>query len=107
MKNKFAMLLAGLLTLFMGACSSGIGGVDTVGIFYSDLSHSESRDTSIGMRKGQSCQVSYLGLIAMGDNSIPEAARNGAIREVYNVSYRQQSLLFFLWRTNCTVVYGK
>ena len=107
MKLKLSALLLMIAMFGMTACTSGIGGTDTFGLIYSDVAHSESRDTSIGMRRGESCQASYLGLFAVGNNSIPEAARNGSIRDVYNVSYRHQSLLLFLWRTNCTIVHGK
>ena len=107
MQRLLSLLIIGLWISMLGACTSGIGGPDMPGLIYSDITHSENRDTEIGMRRGEGCQTSYLGLFAMGDNSIPAAARNGAVRDVYNVSYRSQSVLMFLWRTSCTIVYGK
>lgn len=107
MKRLLVVFGLSCLTLMSAACTSGIGGPDAFGLFYSDVTHSESRDTTIGMRRGESCQTSYLGLFAFGDNSIPGAARNGAIRDVYNVSFRYRSVLFFLWNSNCTIVFGK
>lgn len=97
-----------LLSFLFVQCTSGIGGSDSFGLFYSDVTHSESRDTTIGDKTGQTCQVSFLSLVASGDNSIPQAALTASIREVYNVSYRIQSILLgLIWQKNCTIVHGR
>ena len=106
-KTPIHLILFAMFVLMSG-CTTGIGGPDNFGILYHDVSHSESRDTIIGGKRGEACQTSLLSLFAVGNNSIPYAANSGAIREVTNVVFRNQGVLFgILWRRNCTIVYGR
>ncbi|MCB1172593.1 MAG: hypothetical protein KDK39_03455 [Leptospiraceae bacterium] len=107
-KNLVAAILSALMVSGMGACQTGIGGPDLGGLFYHDLTRSENRDTVIGLKRGETCQNSILSLFAAGDNSLPQAAMNGAIREIQNITFKTQGILMgLIWARNCTIVYGR
>lgn len=60
-----------------------------------------------GNRMGESCMVSILGLVAIGDASIESARRNGGITQITSVDERTTHILGFVYSKFCTAVRGK
>ncbi|TGK35184.1 hypothetical protein EHQ12_15105 [Leptospira gomenensis] len=102
------LFLAILLFIGFGNCISfGVNGPDSVGIFYSFNGRSEEYFNKIGPKQGKACQSSYLGLVAVGDSSIPTAAKDGKITQVTSISYEESKVLFgVITESLCTIVTG-
>lgn len=83
--------------------------VPPYGAIYSDikapLDH-DMGDTAVGTRSGRAESVSYVGLVAMGDSSINEAARQGRLRVIHSADYEYVNIVGIIQRYT-TVVYGE
>jgi hypothetical protein len=98
------IIWSGLLCLTLGSCSSKTG---LVGGLYAGYGEGKSASAQVSVKKGESCAMSILGLIAVGDASIDTARRNGGIRSISSVNEHWTSILAGLYSSKCTVVTGK
>jgi hypothetical protein len=56
-------------------------------------------------KEGKACSNSYLAMVAVGDNSIETAQKNGGIKNVASVGYSANNILGIIG-TYCTTVKG-
>lgn len=104
MKNKIQTVLAVLvLGLFSTACS--LSGFGPVGGLYTEHKVGVYATSPTGSKTGKACSQSILGLVALGDASVEEAASKAGITKVNNINLESFSLLF-VYGTLCTVVQG-
>lgn len=94
---------------FLGGCvaipTSGAG-VLPIGILYTGVTGPLSATAAgVGTKEGRSCATGILGLIAVGDASVAEAARAGGITRIATVSYEVTSILG-IYTSICAVVTG-
>lgn len=96
-------LLLALTALLLTACGTT---QPVPGAIYADVKGPVAATRlSQGMKEGQACATSYLGLVAMGDASITTAAANGGIKKVTAVDHHSTNMLGII-NTYCTVVHG-
>lgn len=77
------------------------------GFVYTDAKGATAATANnLGSKTGESCAVSYLGIIGMGDASIATAARSGGITKIATVDSNNTNILGFIAK-NCTVVTGE
>lgn len=100
-----------LSALAMVLCSSCAGGISTstpvTGIWYTNaMGATTATSNTMGSKVGESCAVSYLGLIGLGDASVSTAAKTAGITKVSAVDSRNTSILGVIAK-NCTVVTGE
>src|SRR5690606_39830698 len=92
----FALLLQGCATT-----------MHPVGILYTDVESGVAATSSpSGVRQGQACATSVLGLVALGDMSVETARKNGAVSMVTSVDVRRSGIPVFYTRY-CTIVRGR
>lgn len=111
MKKSTNMKLAiggaiGLSALLLTGCATQM----PVGTMYSNVkgqwTTGEKVNNGVDITKeGKSCSHSYLAMVAVGDNSIETAQKNGGIKNVASVSYSSNNILGFIG-TYCTTVKG-
>jgi hypothetical protein len=65
----------------------------------------DSAQTRIGSKQGESSCISVLGLVAIGDASIHEAAQNGRLSVIHSADYSYMNVLWVFQRY-ATIVYG-
>lgn len=56
-----------------------------------------------GGKRGEACASNILGIVAIGDNSIETAKKNGGIKQVASVDYNSFSVLGLYYK-KCTYV---
>lgn len=56
-------------------------------------------------KKGESCVVSYVGLITKGDSSIESAKEKGQIKKISHID-RSFKGIGFIYQKGCTIVHG-
>lgn len=105
MKSLFIKLVVPVMLIAGGpiACTSGFG--PQGGLFTSTTLGVYGTKAS-APKSGSACSASYLGLVAVGDGSVEEAAANGQISEVTAIDLESFSVLFVYARL-CTVVRGQ
>lgn len=104
MKNKFLSVLALVLVgLMASGCS--LSGFGPIGGLYTEHKVGVYGTSPSGSKTGKACTQSILGLIALGDASVEEAASKAGITKVNNINLESFSILFF-YGTLCTVVQG-
>ena len=64
------------------------------------------QDTKLGPRKGEASCMSILGLVAVGDASLREAAKNGGITTIQSADYNYVNVLG-VYQEFTTIVYGE
>jgi TRL-like protein family len=57
------------------------------------------------LEQGSASHISILGLIAVGDCSVAEAARNGNLKKVNHLDYSYTNILF-IYQNFTTIAYG-
>ncbi len=93
-----------LVSMFVGcALPSRIG---QWGFIYTDVTQPVSATAQIGVKRGEACSSAILGIIAIGDASIEAARKNGGFKSISSVDEQVFSILG-LYRSTCTIVYGK
>lgn len=99
-----ALAAAGMLT---GCMAVGYGGVGApaMGALYAEYYGPISAGEKVGTKEGTACIQSILGLIATGDASIKEAARDGGISKIDSVDHYTRNILGILGEF-CTIVRG-
>jgi len=63
------------------------------------------KDTKIGLKKGESSSMCILGLVAVGDASTHEAAKNGGVTTIQTADYSYTNVLG-IYQEYRTIVYG-
>jgi len=104
--NKLSSLavFAGLaaMTSGCGIVASPVAG----GIYNGSQAHQSATSNNIGPKKGESCSMSILGLIALGDASAASAAAASGITKISVVDTQVMSILG-IYGKYCTVVHGE
>ena len=90
------------LTLFTG-CMPVMSPV--MGVIFTDVYGPVDAGERVGTKEGTACAQSILGLIAIDDASIKEAARNGGITKVDSVDHHSTNILGIIAKF-CTIVRG-
>ncbi len=65
----------------------------------------DQQASQVGAREGRSETMSILGLVALGDGSIREAARDGGITTIHGADYEYFNVLG-IYQRYTTIVYG-
>ncbi|MCG5055383.1 MAG: TRL-like family protein [Myxococcales bacterium] len=78
------------------------------GLAYSDVQFNERTEgeNSVGMKRGESCAKSILGLVATGDASVATAAQAAGITKVASVDGHHTNILG-IFSTYCVIVTGE
>lgn len=102
MKKLFkTMAVAAILSL--ASCAS----VPTAATLYTDVTEGlTATSNTVGTKVGKSSASNVLGLIATGDASINEAAKQAGIKKISHVDVKKFSILG-LFTTITTFVYGE
>lgn len=97
------MLCAAIVALAMTSC----GTVGMVGAIYQgDTQPIAVTSNEVGYKVGTAKCVSILGLVAMGDGGVSEAAKNGNITKISHVDRKTISILG-IFTTYKYFVYGE
>ena len=94
-----ALALALVLTGCMPVYSPAIG------VLYTEVWHAGDAGERVGTKEGTACAQSILALIATGDASIKEAARDGGITKIDSVDHKSKNILGIMAEF-CTIVRG-
>jgi hypothetical protein len=102
--KRLSSLIAAVAALTM---LSGCIAVYTpaLGTLYTEVYGPIDAGDRVGAKEGQACAQSVLGLVATGDASIKEAARDGAITKIDSVDHYTRNILGILGEF-CTIVRG-
>ena len=76
-----------------------------VGVLYTEVYGPIDAGDRVGEKEGKACAQSVLGLVATGDASIKEAARDGRITKIDSVDHYTKSILGIIGEF-CTIVRG-
>jgi hypothetical protein len=76
-----------------------------IGLLYTEVYGPIDAGATVGNKEGMSCAQSVLGLVATGDASIKEAARDGGITKIASVDHLSKSILGIIGEF-CTIVRG-
>ena len=101
------VLVATAATFSTGCIAGGWGGLGapTMGLLYTEVYGPIHASERVGNKEGVACAQSVLGLVATGDASIKEAARDGGISKIASVDYYTRSILGVIGEF-CTIVRG-
>ncbi len=102
-RNAIALATLGILST---GCAMSMNAPVTGGAFLGAKGATAATSNPVGGKSGQSCAMSILGVIGLGDASIASAAKAGGITKVATVDSDNFSLLG-LYAKNCTVVTGE
>jgi hypothetical protein len=100
-------LLVAAATFSSGCIAVGYGGqgMPAMGLLYTEVYGPVSAGSRVGSKEGTACAQSVLGLVATGDASIKEAARDGGITKIDSVDHYNRSILGIIGDF-CTIVRG-
>lgn len=76
-----------------------------MGILYTEVWGPLDAGERVGTKEGSACGQSILGLIATGDASLKEAARDGGITKIDSVDHKSRNILGIMAEF-CTIVRG-
>jgi hypothetical protein len=76
-----------------------------IGVLFTDVYGPLDAGERVGTKEGTACAQSILGLIAIDDASIKEAARNGGITKIDSVDHHSTNILGIIGKF-CTIVRG-
>ncbi len=91
------------------ACLLGLAVLALPGCFYTNIREPLDLDlqqTRLGAKRGESSNRQILGLVAWGDASTQAAAANGGITTLNHADSEFFSILWFVYGSQTTVVYG-
>jgi hypothetical protein len=101
----FAGLLVALTSVTLTSCAVVVSPL--LATLYTNVKfHTGDHNQTIGSKRGESCATNILGLIATGDASVVEAARQAGIQKVTSVDYSVSNVLG-LYATYCVIVTGE
>ena len=110
--RSIALLFAGILLLFLGACS--VGTAPVTGILFTNVKSPITKDVGDGTssgRTGRACAQSILNLVAFGDASINAAKLDGKVTRIGFIDQRNMTLTgssgYGLFSQYCTEVTGR
>ena len=105
MRRRTLSVLAVVLPFLVSVGCASPGGL--IGGLYTGVSLPQGATAQPkGDKMGESCAMSLLGIIAIGDASIETARKNGRISKITSVDTNYTQILG-LYASNCTVVRGK
>lgn len=99
------IILAALTTLSTG-CAMSMNNPVTGSIYSGTQGATAATSNTIGGKTGESCAMSILGVVGLGDASIASAAKAGGITKVSTVDSDNFQVLG-VYAKNCTVVTGE
>ena len=103
MKKVFMILCAAVVALVMTGC----GAIGMVGAVYQNVTQPVTvTSNAIGHKVGTAKCMSILGIVALGDAGINEAAKNGGIKKISHVDCKAFSILG-VYTTYEYFVYGE
>ena len=103
-RSKLAALaVSGLFLLTQTGCIAVY--TPAIGVLYTEVYGPIDAGGAVGKKEGVACAQSILGLVATGDASIKEAARDGAITKIDSVDHYTRNILGILGEF-CTIVRG-
>lgn len=93
--HKIKKLVPIALLSFLGCFVAGCGALPfPMGAVYTDVNFPIAVSANVrGSKMGQWNCISVLNLVALGDASIQEAARNGGITKIAHVDWKAHSIL--------------
>ena len=96
-----------LLSLIVTSLGCAHAAGPLVGVVYTDATGPiTATGLAKGSKKGKACAASILGIIATGDASIVNAAKNGSITKIATVDQQGSNILGF-YAQSCTLVTGE
>jgi hypothetical protein len=104
-------LLCGVVFVAAGLVGCGVVApvVPPIAAVYTSVNaplDTDLQDTKLGPKKGEASCMSILGLVAVGDASIREAAKNGGITTIQSADYNYVNVLG-VYQEFTTIVYGE
>lgn len=100
------ILLSVLAISICSSCAGMSANAPVTGFWYTNAKGATTATANpMGSKVGESCAVSYLGLIGTGDASIATAAKSAGITKISAVDSNNSSILGIIAK-NCTVVTG-
>lgn len=100
--KKLLLLPIAALAMSVTSCAS----YEPRGAIYTDATMGQAASGATGVKTGQACAKSYVGLIATGDASIAAAKTAGGITQVSSVDHHTTNILG-AYGEYCTVVKGQ
>lgn len=98
--------LISVFALSLTGCAAMSSNAPVTGFWYTNAKGATTATSNpMGSKTGESCAVSYLGLIAMGDASVATAAKSAGITKISAVDSNNSNILGLIAK-NCTVVTG-
>lgn len=89
-KNLFILACATSLALGLSSCAA----ISNVGAVYTDTTAPvAATSNSLGSKVGESTSMNVLGIVALGDASIQEAAKKAGIKKISSVDTKTFSVL--------------
>lgn len=82
----------------------GAGAEDCIG--EQEYGDSTAEGAGVGLKQGESCASSVLGLFASGDVGLKAAADNGGITRVRSIDVQRTHVLSSLYQQTCILVNG-
>jgi hypothetical protein len=64
-------------------------------------------DTPVASKRGEATSRSFLWLVAIGDAGLQTAAKNGGLTKMVHADQQYVSVLFGLYLSRTTIVYGE
>jgi hypothetical protein len=99
------LLVACSLSVVLFGCATGGPDIGPGLIFSSVDGPIMATTAEKASKSGEACAMNILGLVAVGDNSIEAAKKNGGIKVVSSADYNMLSILGFFSK-KCTRVKG-
>lgn len=104
--KKLVISLGAVCALTLMSCSTITTGAG-IGALYTGVSEGQiATSNALGSKVGTSSSVGVLGLVAVGDASIQNAANQAGIKKVSHVDVKKTSVLG-LFAKYQTIVYGE
>ncbi len=104
MKITVQSLISIVVFSFISA-SCSITGFGPMGAIYTDHKIGVYGNSPSGSKTGKACTMSVLGIVAVGDGGVEDAALRAGITKVNNINLESFSILG-IYGTLCTVVRG-
>ena len=102
------LLVAMMVAFGLTACTTAPF-QPSVGVMYTGTKaplQLEYDNTDLGHKVGSASTISVLGLVAAGDCSIQEAAKNAGIKTIKHADYEFTNVLFGAFTKTTVYVYG-
>ncbi len=106
MKKLISLILCSSLLLSGCASLQPVGVIYSGGDFYNGATVVSANERITHSKTGKSCAMSVLSLVAVGDNSVESAKKDGMITRVSSIDYRVDNVLG-VYGTYCTIVKGE